>query len=324
MATTGSGLRTQPRPMSGRDDYGLAGTSSPARIGRRRTPAPVPEGLRASTLRRPLLQPARLRCFTLRAVGPAKERLDVDWSPDATVLALTRGDSSEDGSARICTRFVSAHVRRVDLLQPTGVKDIPRGRRTERESRSNANVETATEIVVSNANGGDAKVVGQGSFPAWSPDAHELAFLATRPRQFPPLHEIEVIDPVGGAALRTLDPDHPYDEVENGLTWSPDGWRLAFGFHDPQETFPLTHLATIDADGSNGDRLTSITTLPDERARLAAALHAVRDERRRRPDGHSGRRRHLRSARGRPAPRSRRARRPARRRRRRHPRRGRR
>ncbi len=39
------------------------------------------------------------------------------------------------------------------------------------------------------------------------------------------------------------DPARPWNEVENGLAWSPDGDRLVFGFLDLQETKPVTQVA---------------------------------------------------------------------------------
>ena len=195
-------------------------------------------------------------------LGSRKEVSEIDWSPDTAALLLTKGDARK----RLCTDLYTMRVDASSSRRLTASEGCeghaawsPDGTRIAFERQ----LEKSTEIVVSDSNGRDSRVVGHGSFPAWSPDADSLAFLETGPGQFPPLHEIEVVDPDTGAALRTLRPEKPYDDVENGLTWSPDGRRLAFGFHDPQETFPLTHLATIDADGSNSDRLTWITTLPD-------------------------------------------------------------
>ena len=191
-----------------------------------------------------------------------KRVFEVDWSPDATMLAMIKGDVKAPSCTDLYTlRVGSKSMRRLTASGGCEGHPVwsPDGTRIAFERES----EATTEIIVSDPAGSDAHVVGHGSFPAWSPNGRELAFLATAPGQLPPLHAIEVVDPSTGHALRTLKPEKPYDEVENGLTWSPDGRRLAFGFHDPQETFPLTHLATIDADGSNSDRLTWITTLPD-------------------------------------------------------------
>jgi hypothetical protein len=78
-----------------------------------------------------------------------------------------------------------------------------------------------------------------------------------------PADGIKIVDPVTGAEQRTLKPEEPYNVPERGLTWSPDGKRLAYGFLDPEESFPLTHLAIVNADGTDAWRLTLSSTFPD-------------------------------------------------------------
>jgi dipeptidyl aminopeptidase/acylaminoacyl peptidase len=195
-------------------------------------------------------------------LAPRKDIVAVDWSPDTSIVALTKGDARKGFCTDLYTLRVGASAMQ-RLTATDGCEGHPAWSPDGTRIAFERQLEHETEIVVSDTNGHDAHVVGHGSFPSWSPDAHALAFLATAPGEFPPLHEIEIVDPGKGASLSTLGPERPYGDVENGLTWSPDGLRLAFGFHDPQETFPLTHLATIDVDGSDSDRLTWITTLPD-------------------------------------------------------------
>jgi hypothetical protein len=112
-----------------------------------------------------------------------------------------------------------------------------------------------TEVVIVNVLGARRQVLGEGTFPAWSPDGRSLAFLTRE--------SIVIVDVATGSVQRSLKPDLPYDRLEGGLTWSPDGMRFAHGFHDLQETFPLTHLGLIDADGANSFRMTPLDTLPD-------------------------------------------------------------
>jgi dipeptidyl aminopeptidase/acylaminoacyl peptidase len=115
--------------------------------------------------------------------------------------------------------------------------------------------EETTEIVVVSHLGADRRVVGEGLFPAWSPDGRWLAFL-TR-------DAIEIVDATTGSVQRTLTPDLRYDRLENGLAWAPDGARLVHGFRDLVETKPVTHLAVIDADGTDSVQLTPQDTHPD-------------------------------------------------------------
>jgi Ca2+-binding RTX toxin-like protein len=72
-----------------------------------------------------------------------------------------------------------------------------------------------------------------------------------------------IIDVSTGSVQRTLKPDLPYDTLEKGLAWSPDGAQLVHGFHDLGEAKPVTHLAIIDADATNSFRLTQQDTFPD-------------------------------------------------------------
>ena len=55
----------------------------------------------------------------------------------------------------------------------------------------------------------------------------------------------------------------PSTGSKDGLSWSPDGRRIAFGFNDQQETKPVTHIATVTADGTRTARLTPENTFPD-------------------------------------------------------------
>jgi dipeptidyl aminopeptidase/acylaminoacyl peptidase len=112
-----------------------------------------------------------------------------------------------------------------------------------------------TEIVVVNVLGADRRVVGEGTYPTWSPDGRSLAFL-TR-------DSIVVVDATTASVQRRLTPDVNSDRLENGLAWSPDGARLVHGFRDLTETKPVTHLAVIDADGSDSLQLTPQDTFPD-------------------------------------------------------------
>ncbi|HXF98931.1 MAG TPA: hypothetical protein VNJ46_10000 [Gaiellaceae bacterium] len=189
----------------------------------------------------------------LRRVGRFAGGDGADWSPDGTRLTFADGARS-----RTCSDLYTGRA------DGTGLRRLSKTRACERQPAWSPDGKTIAlqrdtadgyEIVLIDAGGRERRTLGKGTFPAWSPDGHSLAFLVEG--------GIKIVDPGTGREIQTLRPPHPYDEPENGLTWSPDGRRLAFGFHDPIETFPLTHLAVIAADGSNVERLTWPTTFPD-------------------------------------------------------------
>ena len=112
-----------------------------------------------------------------------------------------------------------------------------------------------TEIVVLDVSRRTERGFGPGAFPAWAPDGRSLAYIEGE--------VVKIVDRLSGREQRTVKPDAPYDVVQDGLTWSPDGDQLAYGFDDPQETFPLTHIAVVSADGTDAFRLTLPTGFPD-------------------------------------------------------------
>ena len=106
---------------------------------------------------------------------------------------------------------------------------------------------------------GDYDHIGGGSLPgalAWSPDGRRIAYqsrevVGTTPQP----GEIRVInsDGTGDMALAS----HPADD--GTVSWSPDGTRLVFD--SARAGFGLRELYTMDADGTNVQRLTNLEEL---------------------------------------------------------------
>jgi Tol biopolymer transport system component len=197
-----------------------------------------------------------IRVERTRRIARVFTEWGLDWSPDGTSIALALDPRPRD--RRSCTELYTMRSdgSRLRRLSATAECELdpawsPDGLEIAFERQG----DERTEIVVTDARGRNQRILGEGTFPAWAPDGRSLAFLTRE--------TIQVVDPVTGAVQRSLKPDVQYDRLENGLAWSPDGTRLVHGFHDLQETFPLTHLAVIDADGSNSLRLTTLDTFPD-------------------------------------------------------------
>ncbi|HJR96009.1 MAG TPA: hypothetical protein VJ807_11305 [Gaiellaceae bacterium] len=180
----------------------------------------------------------------------------VDWSPDGTSLVLAMNPHRLE--RRFCTELYTMRTDRSRLRRLTmtaACEANPAWSPDGLQIAFEAEGDERTEIVVVNLLGANRRVIGEGTFPAWSPDGRSLAFL-TR-------DSIVVADAATGSVHRTLEPDVNYDELENGLTWSPDGMRLVHGFNDLTETKPVTHLAGIDVDGTDSFQLTPQDTFPD-------------------------------------------------------------
>jgi Tol biopolymer transport system component len=180
----------------------------------------------------------------------------VDWSPDGTSVVLAMAPRRLQ--RRFCTELYTMRTDRSGLRRQTVTPACeknpawsPDGLQVAFERPG----EATDEIVVFDLQGQSQRIIGEGTFPAWSPDGRSLAFLTEE--------SIVIVDATTGSVQRTLTPDLPSDQLENGLTWSPDGTRLVFGFNDLVETKPVTHLAVIDADGRNSLQLTPQDTFPD-------------------------------------------------------------
>ena len=180
----------------------------------------------------------------------------VDWSPDGTSLVLAMDPHRL--VRKFCTELFTMRTDRSRLRRLTSTAACeanpawsPDGLRIAFEEEG----DETTEIVVVNLRGANRRVIGEGTFPAWSPDGRSLAFLTRE--------SIVIADATTGSVQRTLVPDLNYDQLENGLTWSPDGARLVHGFNDLTETKPVTHLAVIGADGTDSFQLTPLDTFPD-------------------------------------------------------------
>ena len=86
------------------------------------------------------------------------------------------------------------------------------------------------------------------SFGAWSPDSASLAFQLS-PTAFGGVFDIWMLPGGGGAAVNLT---QTANNDEQGLTWSPDGKRLAFG----RNTDGATDVWTMNPDGSGQTQLT--------------------------------------------------------------------
>jgi hypothetical protein len=119
------------------------------------------------------------------------------------------------------------------------------------------NVANDTEIYVINSDGsGLARLTNSDDLgkynPAWSPDGSKIAFLS---RFGTYNYELKVINADGSnqRTLTTVNPAYPSRGIDLGLSWSPDGGKIAFN--------SLWDIFTINIDGSN---LVNLTNNPVE------------------------------------------------------------
>jgi Tol biopolymer transport system component len=176
----------------------------------------------------------------------------LDWSPDETTLVLALGLHGQRCGDLYTMRAGHSGLHRLTATAACEHHPAwsPDGRLIAYQRDSDT-----SQIVVIDPAGHTRRVIGRGTYPTWSPDGRLLAFLSGR--------AIAIVDARTGSKKQELQPAAPYDDIDEGLTWSPDGTRLAFGFLDLDEAQPLTHLASISADGTDAVRLTLPTASPD-------------------------------------------------------------
>jgi TolB protein len=176
----------------------------------------------------------------------------LDWSPDETTLVL--GLSSRGRRCGDLYTMRPGH-RGLHRLTDTAACELypswsPDGTLIAYQRDSDT-----SEIIVIDPAGRTPRAFGRGTYPTWSPDGRSLAFLSG--------DSIAIVDARTGSKQQELKPAMSFDAIEDGLTWSPTGTNLAFGFLDFDEAQPVTHLASIRADGTGTERLTLPTGHPD-------------------------------------------------------------
>jgi hypothetical protein len=176
----------------------------------------------------------------------------LDWSPDETTLILALGLRGQRCGDLYTVRTGHRGLHRLTSTAACEQHPAwsPDGTLIAYQKDSDT-----SEIIVTDPAGHNHRAIGRGTYPTWSPDGRLLAFLSG--------DAIAVVDARTGSEQLELQPTVPYDNIEDGLTWSPAGTEFAFGFLDLDEAQPVTHLASIRVDGAATQRLTLPTSYPD-------------------------------------------------------------
>jgi Tol biopolymer transport system component len=113
-----------------------------------------------------------------------------------------------------------------------------------------------SEIYLMNADGtGQTRLTNGPDWktqPTWSPDGRQIAFLTQNGDSFCSIYVMNA-DGTNLRQVTTLSTG-VYD-IEHGLSWSPDGTKIAF--NDSTDIFTINDIFTIKIDGSNRVNLTN-------------------------------------------------------------------
>lgn len=181
------------------------------------------------------------------------------WSPDGHKIAFSYDPT---GDQEIYTINVDGS-NQVNLTQnparDTEPTWSPDGTKIAFVSDRDGNM----EIYIMNADGSNPmKITSSASayaanYPAWSPDGSKIAFgRATRSWLWSDIYVINA----DGTNLTNLTPKEnsysPSKQVTTGLTWSPDGTKIAYAGYRSGWNEQHVEIYVMDNDGSNRTRLT--------------------------------------------------------------------
>jgi Tol biopolymer transport system component len=180
---------------------------------------------------------------------------DPAWSPDGTKIAFS---SNRDGSWDIYV-MTSDGSDQTNLTGDPANDDAPVWSPDGTKIAFNSDHSGHGEIYVMNADGSNQMKLTSSehvaNYPAWSPDGSEIAFgRATCSWLWSDIYLVNT----DGTDLRNITPNIVSSEgpVTTGLTWSPDGTKIAFAGYRPGWNEMHVEIYVMDSDGSNPTRLT--------------------------------------------------------------------